>query len=255
MKKAIIYSIGFITVLPLVSLIYLSFVTRWSFPGLFSEVFTLSNWHQAIEGSGGIAGSLFLSLGISGSLALISTFFGFFVSRNIMLEEKNQVLLKSAFLPYTIAPVVMGAMMQYYFIKIGISGSISGVMIAQLLFILPYSVLLLSTFWSVRIKHMIYQAKTLGASDQVVNRTILLPLSRPWLFLCFVQCFLISWFEYGMTRLVGVGKVETLTIKVMLFIEEANPYLAAVAACLMIFPVLLLLIINGKLVAMRAMNS
>ena len=172
-----------------------------------------------------------------------------------MLDEKKQLLLKSAFLPYTIAPVVMGAMMQYYFIKIGISGSVPGVMIAQLLFILPYSVLLFSTFWSVKIRQMIHQAKTLGASDQTVNRTILLPLSGPWLFLCFVQCFLISWFEYGMTRLVGVGKVETLTIKVMLFVEEANPYLAAVSACLMIFPVLILLIINGRLVTIRAVNS
>jgi putative spermidine/putrescine transport system permease protein len=52
---------------------------------------------------------------------------------------------------------------------------------------------------------------------------------------------LISWFEFGFTNFIGVGKVQTLTIKVYQFVLEANPYLAALASCLLLFPPILLL--------------
>ena len=52
--------------------------------------------------------------------------------------------------------------------------------------------------------------------------------------------------RYGITQLIGIGKVDTLTIRVMQFVREANPYLAAVTSCLMIAPPLLLLAINKK---------
>jgi len=52
------------------------------------------------------------------------------------------------------------------------------------------------------------------------------------LLLCFFQTFLLSWFQYGLTMLVGGGQVKTLPLKVYDFVWEANVFYAALASCL-----------------------
>jgi putative spermidine/putrescine transport system permease protein len=75
-----------------------------------------------------------------------------------------------------------------------------------------------------------------------------LPLAKSTLLLCFFQCFLISWFEYGLTHFIGAGKVKTLTVSVFSYVNEANPFLAALAGFLLILPSVLLLLANKKLI-------
>jgi putative spermidine/putrescine transport system permease protein len=247
MNRAGRYLLWLFIWLPLLTVGYLSLVTAWQFPRLWDAPFTLAHWQSLLAGGDGLAYSLGLSLLISGSLAVLGTAFGFWVSRELCFRMPAGGWLKLAYYPYLIAPVVLGAMLQFYFVRWNLTGSILGVMGAQALFILPYSVLLLSTFWSEHIRKLALQAGSLGASSREVNRRILLPLARPWLLLSLVQCFLISWFEYGITQLIGVGKVPTLTIQVMHYVKEANPHQAALAASLMILLLLFVLLANRRL--------
>jgi len=233
--------------LPLLTVGYLSVVTAWQFPQLWDAPFSFRHWQSLLEDTNQLGRSLGLSLLISGSLALVGTALGFWVSRELCFRLQRRSWLQLAYYPYLIAPVVLGAMLQFYFVRWNLTGSILGVMLAQLLFIFPYSVLLLATFWSEEVRKLALQAHSLGASDRQVNRQIIFPLARPWLILSMVQCFLISWFEYGITQLIGVGKVPTLTIQVMHFVKEANPHQAALAASLMLLPLLFVLLANRRL--------
>ncbi len=251
MKKAVFYIILLFVLSPLLAIAYLSVVAAWSFPELLQANYTLMYWESLLEEGNMLTYSLGLSLLISGVIALSGTVFGYFVSKELMFHSKQNGLVQLAFYPYLIAPVVFGAMLQFYFVRWGLTGTLGGVLLAQALFILPYSVLIMSTFWTERIRQLAFQAASLGASNRLVNKEILFPMARPWLLLCLVQCFLISWFEYGITQLIGVGKVATLTIRTMFFVREANPHQAALAACLMILPVLLLLMINQRLIVKK----
>ncbi len=251
MKKGIFYIVLLFVVSPLMAIGYLSVVSAWSFPALLRAEFTLAFWGGLLDANNTLTKSLLLSLFISSVIALSGTLFGYFVSKELMFHRKRGGLVQLAFYPYLIAPVVLGAMLQYYFVRWGLTGTLIGVLLAQALFILPYSVLIMSTFWTERIRQLAFQASSLGATNRQVNISVLLPMARPWLLLCLVQCFLISWFEYGITQLIGVGKVDTLTIRTMHFVGEANPHQAALAACLMILPILLLLIINQRLIAKK----
>ncbi|MEO1805346.1 MAG: ABC transporter permease, partial [Bacteroidota bacterium] len=58
----------------------------------------------------------------------------------------------------------------------------------------------------------------------------------------------ISWFEYGLTTLIGVGKIQTLTLKVYQYVNEANIYFAALASCLLFLPPLILIWVNKRFV-------
>jgi len=252
MKKSLYLLSGLLLVLPLLTILYLSVVTNWSFPQLWQSDLSLRYWKALFYASDGLAGSFGLSLAISTAIATMATAFGFFLSKQLMFDSQQSRLIQLAYYPYVIAPVVFGSMLQFYFVRLGLTGSIAGVLFGQILFVFPYAVLLQSTFWNDRVKQTAFQATTLGASEKQLFQTVLFPMARPWLVICFVQCFLISWFEYGITQLIGVGKVATLTIKTMQFVKEANTHLAALSACLMVLPVIALLVINKKLFLKRA---
>jgi putative spermidine/putrescine transport system permease protein len=226
-------------------------VKTWTFPQLFNADFTLMHWKNLIGGNTGLASSLLISLAISTALSFFATFFGFIVSKQIMSGKNPTRLLHLSYYPFLIAPVVFGCMLQFYFIRWGLTGTLLGVMLAQSLFILPYGVLMMSSFWTHSVKQTELQARTLGANQIQVNMTVLIPMAKPFLLLCFVQCFLISWFEYGITQFIGLGKVDTLTIRTMHFVNEANSHLAAVAALIMILPLMLILFLNKRLLIKR----
>lgn len=231
--------------LPLLILLYLSVLRQWAFPALLDVPWTTQQWTDAAS-AGGLLGSLLLSVGLSGGLAVLATGAGFAVSRQLMAHPRAKRLLSLAYYPYLIAPVILGVMLQYYFIRLGITGTLFGVACAQFLFVFPYAVLFFAAFWTPRVRDLEGQALTLGASRGQVLRQVLLPAARSWLALCAFQCFLLSWFEYGMTQYVGIGKVGTLTVRTMQYIKEANPHLAAVAACMMLLPLLLFPLLNRQ---------
>jgi putative spermidine/putrescine transport system permease protein len=235
-----------LVVFPALVLLWLSLAKEIGYPSFFDSSFTFDFWKNVFTGGEGLLKSLLWSLGIAFFVAMVSTVFGFIISKKMASSDFGQRSLQLAYLPYLIAPVVLGAMLQFYFTRLGCTGSVIGVMMAQLIFIMPYAVLVFSGFWTPHIKQLAFQATTLGASNHYVLRHIVLPVARSWFFLTFSQCFLISWFEYGITELIGVGKVQTLTIKSMVYVKESSPQYGAVAACMMIIPVLLLFVINSR---------
>lgn len=246
MKRGVYIIMAILLFLPLVAMVYLSFVSDWGFPDIWNVEITFRYWRQLFNGQIGLGYSFGLSLLLSLVIASSATAFGFLISKLLLFDTKHGGLLQLAFYPYLIAPVVFGAMLQFYFIRMGLAGSFLGVLLAQMLFVFPYAVLLQSTFWNDQIKQIAFQATTIGASRGQLFRGILLPMARPWLTICFVQCFLISWFEFGITELIGVGKVETLTISVMRFVREANPHYAALSACLLVLPLILMVVVGNR---------
>lgn len=247
-KKMSYILLGLFVILPMVAVLYLSVVQQWVYPQLWRPDFTLRHWATIWSANGAMAGGLVRSLGLALSMSVLGTLFGFMVSRQIANARFGSSLLRAAYYPFLIAPVILGLMLQFYWLKMGLSGSFAGVMLAQFIFVFPYSVLIFSTFWNERIRQISHQATTLGASSRQVLVRVLLPLSRPWVRLSLIQCFLLSWYEYGLTKIIGLGKVSTLPIQVMNFVKEANPHAAAVASCLMILPVVALFLLNRTLI-------
>lgn len=230
--------------MPMLTLIYLSLVRQWEFPALLGSQFSTDNWQAAYAGTAGIWDSILISVAISASVSLIATATGWILARVVCYHPRGARLMAFAYFPYLLAPVILGVMLQFFFIKLGIAGTVFGVITAQLLFIIPYAILFFAGFWTPHTRALEGQAITLGANPAQVFRKLLLPIARPWLAMAAFQCFMISWFEYGLTQYVGIGKVPTLTVRTMMYVKEANPHIAAVAACTMVLPLLLLIILN-----------
>ncbi|MCB9298742.1 MAG: ABC transporter permease subunit [Lewinellaceae bacterium] len=236
---------------PFSFLLVLSFGRRWAYPALLPGEWTLSNWLSVWGAQAGLGESLALSLALSTGIAAVSTAASFWVSRQVAGHRYRRHWLLLAYLPYVFAPVVLAACLQYFFIRAGLSGKVWGIALAQLFITFPYGVIFFASFWTERMLALEQLIATLGGSTWQAYARVLLPVAKDTLMTCFFQLFLISWFEYGLTTLIGVGKVQTLTLKVFQYVNEANIFFAALASCLLVLPPVALLWLNKRYVFSR----
>jgi len=231
---------------PVAYLLILSIAAQWIFPSVFPDGLTFERWTRLLSGGDDLLGSLLLSLGIALSVATISTLAGFYTSKQLAYHPKRSLWMWLSYFPFVLSPVIYAAVLYFYFIRMDLAGNFTGVILAQLLIAYPYSVILFSGFWSDRMHQIEQLVQTLGGGRWQTYRRVLLPMAQGLLLVCFFQTFLISWFEYGLTTIIGVGKVQTLTLKVFQYINEANFYNAALASSLLVLPPIILLYFNKK---------
>ena len=241
------YAITVICIFPVLILLLLSVSQNWVFPNVFPQKYTAENWLELLRGNS-IAISLLVSIAIALLVAFLSTVAGFITSQLIAYHTNRKYLLLLAYLPFVLSPVILAVCLKFYFNKMNIAGTFLGVVLAQMIIAFPYCIIFFISFWNERIRQYQNLVTTLGGNNYYAFRKIILPVAKPMLLVCFFQSFLISWFEYGLTSVIGYGKVQTLTIKVYQFLTEANLFYAALSCCLLIIPPVVLLWVNKRFV-------
>ena len=232
--------------LPLLILFLLSLAGQWRFPDVLPQTYSIQNWMRLAGDQNDLLQSLAVSIFISIIVAVIATSLGFRISRAVAFHRKKNLFTGFAYLPFVFSPVIFASVLSFYFILFNLSGIIFGVMLVQLFITLPFAVLLFVDYWDVKLKSLEDLVFTLGGNSSQAYLKVIIPVSKNMLLLCFFQTFLTSWFDYGLTSVIGVGKIQTLTIKVFQYIGEANPYYAAVSSCLLIIPPMILFFINKR---------
>ena len=248
LRKSIAVTAIILFTLPFIYLLMLSFTDDWRFPLLFPNTYNTKIWKNALLENNGILHGFFISILIASCVASLSTILGFLISRAIAYHHRRNLLLFACYFPLALSPVIFALLVNYYFIRTDMSGTLSGIVMAQLMIALPFSILLLNSFWNHQIKSLEEVSNTLGANFKQTFFKVLLPAAKPQLLVCFIQTFLISWFEYGLTTIIGVGKIKTLTLKVYQYIGEANTYYAAISSCIIILPIVVLIWINKRFI-------
>ncbi len=246
-KKTGLVVIAAACVLPALLLFALSLSRNWVFPALLPQQVTGELWIELMQG-GMVTQSLVISIVIAVLVAVLATSCGFITSRLIAYHAWRKQLLFLAYFPFVLSPVILAVCLKFYFIKMSIAGTVAGVVLAQMIIAFPYSTIFFMSFWNQQTRQYQHVVSTLGGSELYGFTKIILPVAKPMLLVCFFQSFLISWFEYGLTSVIGYGKVQTLTIKVYQFLTEANIFYAALSCCLLIIPPVVLLWLNKKFI-------
>ena len=234
--------------LPFAVLAILSFAGAWPFPDVLPSRWTAARWVELVTGRGELAASLGVSALVSTIVASLATACGYVTSKHIAWHPRRRILLLFAYVPFALSPVILGVCLLYVALRIGLAGGVTGVILAQTIFAFGFAVVLFQGHWNPEMKGLEDLVRTLGGGTWQLHRRVLLPLSRGMLVLCFFQTFLLSWFQYGLTLLIGGGKVKTLPIAVYAYLGEANVFYAALASCLLIVPPVLLLWLNKRFV-------
>lgn len=251
-KRLFLLLTTLLILIPFAVLLMLSFGRNWAYPNVFPSVWTFKNWTFLLAANSDLTQSLLLSLFISLIIATVVTALSFITSKQIAFSRHRNQWLLLAYFPYVFAPVILGACLQVLFLRMDLSGNLWGVMLAQLFISYPFGIILFMGFWNERMRSMEQLVATLGGNQLQTYIKVLLPVSKNALLICFFQTFLISWFEYGLTTVIGLGKVQTLTVKVFQYVNEANLFYAALASCLLTFPPIALLWLNKRFVFVEA---
>ncbi|MBI1266658.1 MAG: ABC transporter permease subunit [Cryomorphaceae bacterium] len=232
-------------VLPLAMLAALSVAATWEYPRLLPDV-QLNLWSRVVVGGAGW--SFLTSLQVALPVAVISLVLGFLSSYRLLGSRYRHVWLWMALIPFCTAPVILSLEMQYYFIRFGLTAQRIGVVIGQLLIGIPYATVLFSLFWNADRLKQEEAARTLGCSRLQIMQHIHIPAAGGIMKLVFAQLFLFSWFEYGMTQMLGVGQVQTLPVLIFRSTQEANLALAAGACVVLILLPVIFIIFTRKIV-------
>lgn len=241
-------TVALIALVPLFYLAVLAVSDGWGPPRLLPQALRFDRWANILGSATGLLDSLLLSLLIALVVAASATALGFVTSRHIATTRGRTWWLVLAYMPFAISPVVLATCLLFFFVKLQLSGTLFGVVLAQIMLAYGFASVLLLALWNPHKRGLEDVARTLGANPRQVWLQVLLPASAPLLRVCFFQTFLISWAQYGMTLMIGGGRVRTLPLRVFDYALEADPGYAAVAALLLIVPPLALLWVERRVV-------
>ncbi|MEO1481549.1 MAG: ABC transporter permease subunit [Myxococcota bacterium] len=226
---------------PLAFLLLTAVAGSWPAPRLVPEELSGTRFFTVFSGGDGLLSSLLLSTGIGLVVAALSTSLGFITSRAIAESARRRFWTALAYLPFAVSPVILAVCLLFFFLRLGLAGTIFGVTLSHLPLAYGFAVVLLIGVWNPEKRGLADVARTLGASPFRVWWSVLVPAALPLLRVCFFQTFLISWVQYGMTLMIGQGAVKTLPLRVFDYVFESDPGLAAVAGLMLVAPPILML--------------
>ena len=238
--------------LPFGLLALLAVAPAWRFPAVLPAAYSLGALHDLLAADNELLAGLGRSVLLASMVAIVATASGFGLARAITRTARPGRWEALSYLPYALPPVLLAVLIQPFIIRLHLSGSLGGVLLGLLLIAVPFATLLLRSFWTQQAREYEQLARTLGCTPQQTLWQVLLPLAWPLLRTALFQTFLLAWFDFGLTNLLSVGKVRTLTVQVFTYVGEANAQLAAVASLLLLLPPALLLWANKSALMRKA---
>jgi putative spermidine/putrescine transport system permease protein len=208
-------------------------------PGLslrwYDSFFGDPRWLRAAGNSALVAFASSAAALVLGSVAAYGLVRGSFRGRAIL--EGNFIA------PLILPPVITAVALYIFFARIGLLGTLIGLIVAHTVLTVPYVVLLMSVAirqFDVRIEQVAY---SLGASWLRMFRSVLLPNLWPSVFAAWIFAFIISFDEVIVTIFLA-GAYDTIPKRMFNeLVLQVNPTITAIATLLIGLSVLTITLI------------
>lgn len=227
---------------PLVPLLVWSVSARWRYPSLAPQEGTLRGLRLLADPGADVLPGLVTSLTIGALVTIAALVVGTPAGRALGLYTfRGRRLVQFVLLAPAIVPglaVVLGT--QVLFIRYGLSDTVPGVVLVQLIPTVPYVTLVMAGAFANYDSTYEQQARVLGAGPLRAFFAVTVPVLRPALLVSAFFAFLISWSEYVLTLLVGGGAVKTLPLLLFAYARGSDLTQAAAVALLLVTPPLLI---------------
>jgi putative spermidine/putrescine transport system permease protein len=235
-------------VLPLVPLAIWSFARGWRFPSLLPQEWTLRAWHYTLSDTSGVIDSLWLTIWIALCATALSILMGVPAGRALGLYKfRGKGLVEMMILAPIIVPAIAVALgIHSVFIGLGLTNTITGVVMVHLIPTLPYMTLVMAGVFANYDLAYEQQARSLGASAMKAFWYVTLPAILPGIIVGGLFAFLVSWSQYVSTLLIGGGRVVTLPLLLFNFVSSGRNDIAGAIAMIYIFPGILILVLTAR---------
>jgi len=217
-------------IVPLLTILVWVFTERWAWPSLVPQTFSLRSLEAVFRDRKELAQLFISSMGISLVVAFFSVVFGTMTARALECYEFHGKGFFSflALLPFLVPGSVFAMGVQIAFIKIGLSGTVVGVMIVHLICSLPYAVILLQDGTRALGTGLEEQARVLGADPWTAFFKVTLPNLVPVMLSAFSMAYIVSFSQYFLTLMIGGGSVKTFSIVMVPYLSGGQRNFASV---------------------------
>ncbi len=206
-----------------------SFAGAWRFPQAFPHVLTMSTWMREIDNLLSVSWRAILIAVVSAFVALI------LVLLCLENEYRRQIRLSPfalfiLYLPLLVPQIAFLSGLSVLFLWHGWDGHFWSVAFAHLIFVMPYTYLLLADPWHSFDHRYLAVGRTLGKSPWQVLLLIRLPILLRPILTAFALGFAISIAQYLPTLLIGAGRLPTITTEAVALASGGNRRLIGVYA-------------------------
>lgn len=255
-KNVILILLLLMVVLPVLSLLPWAFTQRWPWPEFFPGELSLRGI-QSIAQNPQLPKLMLSSTGISLLVALLSVLVAIATARALVIHKiwGREGIYFLALLPFLVPSTVFAMGIQVWFLKTKIGGTVTGVVIAHLIYALPYATVLLMDGTRVFGRKLEEQAQVLGASNWQGFWRVSLPNLAPAILAAMSMSFILSFSQYFLTLLIGGGRVQTFSIVMVPYLQSGDRSIASVYSLIFLGISLLVFALMELLIARWSKNS
>ena len=231
---------------PFVILLLQSFVESWRAPAVLPQRFGLRAWSIVLAEGTAARPALVNSALVALATTTIALFLAWPAARALgesRLRRPTLVVVVMT-LPVLVPPYAVGTGLAEWFIRLGLVDSLSALILAHMVYVLPYVVLLLASGFSREVESLEEAARAMGAGTVHRLRFVTIPAIAPSLALAALMGFLVSWGQYGTSLSVG-GGIAMLPVVLVPFVQ-ADPPVAAALGSLFLAPAVFALIVASR---------
>jgi len=216
--------------LPMAVLLLWSVTERWPWPLLLPESYSLRTVKELLFGSANLPKILFSSISLAMAVAVLGTAVGVLTARatELYVFPGKKLVRMASFLPLLVPGTVFAMGIQITLIRLGLSDTIAGVILVHLIAAVPYCITIMTDVTRAVGKKLEEQAMVLGADPFRAFFLVTLPSLLPGILSSMSMGFILSYSQYFTTLMVGGGRVKTIALVLVPYIQSGDRALSAV---------------------------
>lgn len=203
-----------------------SLARSWWFPATLPSRWGLARFQETFAMAGPALSASF-ALAVAASLLATALTLWLLESRSRGARPAGPALKAILFLPLLLPQISFLFGLQMLFLVLDLSGSFQAVLLAHLVFVLPYAFLALSDPWARLDPRYAKAAAALGASPRRIFWQVKLPLLLRSVLVTLAVAAAVSVGQYLPTLMIGAGRLVTVTTESVALASGGNRQIAA----------------------------
>lgn len=248
--RAILLLTVFIIILPVAVTMIWTVTGRWPWPSLLPESYTARTLQELFAGSSKLHKILWGSIFLASAVAVFGTLIALMTARatEIYRIRLRRVIRWSSMLPLIVPGTVFAMGIQVILIKMGLGDTVAGVILVHLVAALPYCIMIMTDITAAAGKRLEEQAQVLGAVPFRAFMNVTLPGLLPGILSSASMAYIISYSQYFTTLLAGGGKIRTIALVMVPYIQSGDRALSSVYAATFVGSALIVFFIFEALI-------
>ena len=226
----ILAAAGLCILLPMALLLVWSAAARWPWPDLLPEEYSLRTVRELLFGTASLPALVGSSTLLALVVAVLGTAVGLLTARATELYDipGKSLVRFGTFLPLLVPGTVFAMGIQITLIRLGLADTAAGVVLVHTIVAMPYCITILTDVTrAVGVKYE-EQAAVLGAGPVRAFFQASLPALLPGVLSSMSMGFILSSSQYFTTLMVGGGRVRTLALVLVPYIQSGDRSLSAI---------------------------